>query len=439
MTSSLAEKPGNGPLGQPKRLGLVGVGGVGNVHLGVLRGLTKSREARLVAVADPGLAGRNEAVADFAHEGITAFFSLEELLASGVGLDGVVLATPIPLHFPMTMACLQARLPVLMEKPPVVLPAELTALENADAEGVVAIGFQLAAASLVQEAKSLILSGTIGSVIGIRAMAGWPRDDAYYVRAGWAGRMNWRGLPTFDGPATNGLAHLVQLGMFLAGPTKMDSGVPETVTAELYRGRSIESYDAACLRCEFPGGIPFTVALAHCVSRLVPAEIQVLGTRGSLCIRSDSDGFLPMSLSVESRGDKKVFSVRDEDCFEELHRHFLGVLDGRLARQLTGLADCRGYVLATTGALLSSAGIRTIPAPFIRPAAGKDGAVHAVEGLESLLQNSFRTGCLFSELGAEWASPSHAIPTADITPEKLAAFFPVSDAKTPAVQTSEAN
>jgi len=424
MNSPFDVKNGNCHQGMPKRLGLVGIGGVGDVHLGVLRGLTKSGEARLVAVADPALAGRKEAVEGFAREGVAAFCSLEEMLASGVGLDGVVLATPIPLHFPMAMACLKARIPVLMEKPPVVLPEELETLEKADAEGVVAVGFQLAASSLVQKAKSLILSGEIGDVTGIRAMAGWPRDDAYYARAGWAGRMNWRGLPTFDGPATNGLAHLVQMGMFLACPAGAECAVPEKVTAEFYRARPLESYDAVCLRCEFPGDIPFTVALAHCVAGLVPGEIKVIGTHGSLTLRSDSNGFLPMSLIVDSRGEKQAFAVKNENHFEELYRHFLGVLDGRRERQLTELADCRGYVLATAGALLSSRGIRTIPAGSIRKAAGEDGAVHAVDGLESLLQESFRTGRLFSELGADWASPSDEVRTADITPEKLAAFFP---------------
>ena len=132
----------------------------------------------------------------------------------------------------------------------------------------------------MQRLKQLIIEGTIGEVRSIRAGGCWPRSDRYYQRTNWAGKLVLGGEPVFDGPATNGLAHLVHNIMFLAGSEAVGSAVPIEVEGELYRARPIESYDVACLRGKFACGIDFSLAVTHSTKEPLPFKIEVRGTRG---------------------------------------------------------------------------------------------------------------------------------------------------------------
>ena len=90
------------------RVGVVGVGRMGRNHCRVLAGM---RNVLLVGVADlaenPGR--------QIAQQYETTFYpQVDELLAA---VDAVVIATPTPTHFALTMRCLAQGLHVLIEKP----------------------------------------------------------------------------------------------------------------------------------------------------------------------------------------------------------------------------------------------------------------------------------------------------------------------------------
>jgi predicted dehydrogenase len=91
------------------RIAVAGAGYIGQAHIGVAR---QSSTVSLSAIVDPSLPAR--AVANAA--GVPLYASLAELLAKDRP-DGVVLATPNPLHVPQAMECVAAGVPVLLEKP----------------------------------------------------------------------------------------------------------------------------------------------------------------------------------------------------------------------------------------------------------------------------------------------------------------------------------
>jgi myo-inositol 2-dehydrogenase / D-chiro-inositol 1-dehydrogenase len=89
------------------RLGLVGAGRMGRVHL---RALSGSDAVRMVAVAEPSEAAR-AALRDVAsHADVAA------MLSAG-GLDGVLIAAPSTLHLSLVKQIAAAGLPILCEKP----------------------------------------------------------------------------------------------------------------------------------------------------------------------------------------------------------------------------------------------------------------------------------------------------------------------------------
>ncbi|HEX7299871.1 MAG TPA: Gfo/Idh/MocA family oxidoreductase [Solirubrobacteraceae bacterium] len=91
------------------RIGIIGAGRMGRVHLDAL-GLSEA--ARAVAVVDPVAAAR-EAVA---ARGLATYATVDELLDRG-GFDAVLVAAPTDLHRDLVVRLAQAGVPVLSEKP----------------------------------------------------------------------------------------------------------------------------------------------------------------------------------------------------------------------------------------------------------------------------------------------------------------------------------
>lgn len=97
------------------KIGVVGVGNIGNIHAGVYK---NNRKVELVAVCD---IVKEKADAAAAKYGAKAFYSVKEMIDSGIHLDACSVATKGEEnggeHFEPTMELLAAGIPVLGEKP----------------------------------------------------------------------------------------------------------------------------------------------------------------------------------------------------------------------------------------------------------------------------------------------------------------------------------
>jgi myo-inositol 2-dehydrogenase / D-chiro-inositol 1-dehydrogenase len=91
------------------RLGLVGAGRMGRVHL---QALSVSETVRVVAVVEPSEAARTSL-----HDaGVAVHADVDAMLHAG-GLDGVLIAAPSTLHLSLVTRLATAGLPILCEKP----------------------------------------------------------------------------------------------------------------------------------------------------------------------------------------------------------------------------------------------------------------------------------------------------------------------------------
>jgi predicted dehydrogenase len=97
------------------KVGVVGVGNIGTIHAGVYK---ENPKTELVAVCDIIKEKADAAAEKF---GAKAFYSVHEMLASGIHLDACSMATKGVEnggdHFTPTMELLEAGIPVLGEKP----------------------------------------------------------------------------------------------------------------------------------------------------------------------------------------------------------------------------------------------------------------------------------------------------------------------------------
>jgi predicted dehydrogenase len=137
------------------RIGVIGLGTIGQTHLVALRQLG----VKQVFGADPSRLARERAQ-DLAAR---CFADYREML-SAVDLDGVVVATPPRTHPEIATAALDAGLGVLCEKPLAVTIEDCEAMSTtvAGARGPFQVGFCHRFQPQVRSLRDLLGSGTIG-------------------------------------------------------------------------------------------------------------------------------------------------------------------------------------------------------------------------------------------------------------------------------------
>jgi predicted dehydrogenase len=90
------------------RTGVIGVGRMGQHHCRVV---ANQKDAKLIGIYDIDAQVANETSANYA---IPKSQRLDDLLEQ---VDVVIVATPTPTHFDITMQCLERNIHVLVEKP----------------------------------------------------------------------------------------------------------------------------------------------------------------------------------------------------------------------------------------------------------------------------------------------------------------------------------
>jgi len=391
------------------RVALIGAGGFAANHVRQIEEMQAEGLVHFVAVADPTVDRLGDLKVRLEGKGVRWFLEYQDLLETLDGqLDAVAIATPIPLHLPMLEAALDRNLAVYLEKPPVPLIQDfLRVLQRPESQRV-AVAFNMVASPELWRLKQAIRTGTLGNVHRLTGSACWPRRDAYYARAGWAGRIQWKGMPVLDGPATNALSHIVHNLMFLAGETEDGFAVPETVRAELYRARPIETYDLCALTGRWASGLEFTAAFSHSVEERRDWSVVAEGDAGR--------GLLGLEeLVVQTGSSQPISTASGINTFSASWRNFYDFATGRIAKPFTSLADCRGYV-ATTNAMFRSAGaVHELPASAVKRVEEDGDGVFDVPGIAPLIDRTVETGRLFSELDVPWAVPGETVDIASLT------------------------
>ena len=161
------------------RIAVAGAGTIGLAHMGVLRA---SSSCELSAVVDPSPAA--QAHADAA--GVPLFKSLAELFAKDRP-DGVVLATPNQLHVPQALECIEARLPMLLEKPiaPTVAEAQQLVAAVDQARAKMLIGHHRAHSPIMAKALEVVASGVLGQLVAVVGSATFFKPDQYFADGPW--------------------------------------------------------------------------------------------------------------------------------------------------------------------------------------------------------------------------------------------------------------
>jgi predicted dehydrogenase len=153
------------------RIAVAGAGLIGRAHIAALRA---SPSCELSAVVDPSPAAG------------ARFSSLDELLRHDRPA-GVILATPNPLHVEQALQCIDAGLPILLEKPiaPTVEGAEKIVRESERRKVPVLIGHHRAHSPIMARAKEIVDSGRLGRLVAVTGSAMFLKPDHYFAEGPW--------------------------------------------------------------------------------------------------------------------------------------------------------------------------------------------------------------------------------------------------------------
>jgi predicted dehydrogenase len=216
-------------------VGVIGLGWPGLRHS---EGILECERARLHAAADLD-AGRREEYAKLFSSG-KLMPDYQQMLADPE-LDAVVICLPNFLHFPATIAALQAGKHTLCEKPPTLNAEEMRQIKaEAQAAGVVyAFGRQMRFNGRCRAAKQAVTSGRLGPI--------------YFTRTEW---VRARGIPVgiggwFLDKAKAGGGAMIDIGIHALDAAWYLMGCP--------RPRTVTAKVSTNFRHLVPPGVPFDV------------------------------------------------------------------------------------------------------------------------------------------------------------------------------------
>ncbi len=265
------------------RVGVVGVGAMGQAHLDVWAG---TRGAVIAAVCDGNAARAVEVGTRFQAQ---PFTELDAMLDSGA-VHAVDICTPSGLHADQGIAAARRGLHVLVEKP---LDLNIEKVDRLIAECKsrgLTLGciFQRRTYRGAQQVAQWVQEGAFGDILSCSAYVKWHRPQSYYDSA------DWRGTWALDGGVlANQAIHALDHLCWLAGP------IAEVEYAHLSTQHDMEAEDFAVAVLRFESGARGVIEATTCCSPDLCSRIEMFGTLGSVAF--DDATVVKLGLNGEDR------------------------------------------------------------------------------------------------------------------------------------------
>ena len=244
-------------------IALVGAGGYGGAYIHFFQEILPP-SFRLTAVVDLYI-DKAPAADWIAGQGIPVFQTLEELFAATTP-ELVILSTPIPLHVPQAVFCMEHGSHVLCEKPltPSYEDAMLLKHVSEKTGKKLGVGFQWSFSDTMLSLKKDIAAGVLGRPLFFKTHISWVRPESYYADSNWKGRIrNDAGDLVCDSILTNATAHYLHNIFFLNGDSRETAAMPIEVKGFLGRVYSIQTFDTCFVEGRLPNGCRFLHIASH--------------------------------------------------------------------------------------------------------------------------------------------------------------------------------
>ena len=235
------------------------------------------------------------------------------------GFSGAIIASPAPLHHISASPLLKARVPVLVEKPLADVPVNADTIIDASVRmnTPLMVGYTLRWYEPLQQLKSLVKAGTVGTPVHLSASVG-------SHLATWRPNMDYRSTVSaqrkLGGGALLELSHEIDYCLWLLGR-------PESVAALVRRSGVIEGdvEDMVDLQLSFADGIAASIHL-DLIDRHPHRRCRVVGTEGTLELN-----FLTHELWVTCSSGTRCATFPNlglNDMYLRQQKRFLAMVDG---------------------------------------------------------------------------------------------------------------
>jgi myo-inositol 2-dehydrogenase / D-chiro-inositol 1-dehydrogenase len=148
------------------KIAVVGSGLMGTDHIARINQRISGAEVAAVVEIDPERAASGLSLAPSAKH----FRTIEEAIEARM-VDAVIIATPGQFHEPVLLPSIQAKLPTLCEKPLTPDPKSALRVVEAEVAGgikLIQVGFMRRFDSEYQQLRELVLSASLGELLGLR-------------------------------------------------------------------------------------------------------------------------------------------------------------------------------------------------------------------------------------------------------------------------------
>jgi predicted dehydrogenase len=382
---------------KPVSVVLVGIGGMGRSYLETLMDEFSPTEVRIPAVVEP-YPERSEYRLELQKRGIPILSHLSTFYETEQAADLVVICSPIHYHVRQTCEALENGSYVLCEKPlgATIQDAQHLIKARDKAHLWVMIGYQWSFSRAIQALKKDILTGSFGKPLRLKTLCFWPRDEAYYQRNEWAGKIMDRGDWVLDSPANNAMAHFLHNLFYVLGESTDRSAMPSGVMAELYRIYPIENYDTVVCRAFTDEGVELLYYASHAISENMGPMFSFEFEEATVNYGESIDEVV----ARDRKGNEKLYGNPESE--HPLRKLFEAV---RMIQEpgpiLCGPEAALSQTLCMNGMQESAPRIQTFPETMIHRDVEKKGRFG--RGLDRELYDCYKRGILPSEAGFPWA------------------------------------
>lgn len=303
---------------------VIGCGSVGKRHAENLKSL-----GCRVSGMDPRADRLDEAATRIPLE--LRFATLEAAFDHGVTFDGAVIASPPTAHVAQALACLDRRIPLLLEKPVAPdLASARTLLARARVSAVpVLLGYTFRWWPPVLHLKELLGGRATGDVLRVQMVMAahladwhpWERYQDFFMAKAALG-----------GGALLDESHFLDLMLWLFGWPQDLSATVERLSA-----LEIDTDDNVDVSLALPSGTRVGIHL-DLYARPHERSIRVFGDAGT--VEWNNEDNCVRRYAAPSGWSSTPFTCQRNDMFLRLARHYLDVLDGA-PPECTLLDGCR--------------------------------------------------------------------------------------------------
>ena len=383
---------------KPVSVILAGIMGMGQPYLESLLTGFSPEVVDLLAVVEPhpDLSTYRDELED---RKIPVLPTLHDALEKRESPDLVVICSPIQHHVPQASFALEHGSHVLCEKPigATIQDAEQLIKDTEKAGLWAMMGYQWSYSRAIQSLKSEIMAGKFGKPLRVKTLCFWPRDEAYYKRNDWAGRIrDNQGRWVLDSPANNAMAHFLHNLFYTLGEKIDGCAMPSEVIAELYRAYPIENYDTVACRAYTGDGVEVLYYASH-------TTVGDLGPMFSLEFENAMVTYGETADEIVARDrDGNTIHYGSPEAEHPLLKLFEAIQTIREPRAiLCGPEASIGQTLCMNGMQESVPAITDFPDSKID--SDPDGNRIWVKNLLQELESCYNKGILPNEAGLDWA------------------------------------